>query len=66
MRFLHLWRREPEPPRIPPLDEESAGWIRTHRRPFHDYSVGGHVPVVFERYVRLLHPARAASGATVR
>jgi hypothetical protein len=65
MRF-HLRRRAPEPRRRPPLDDESAGWIRTNRRPFHDYSAGTHVPVVFERYVRLLHPARSASGEPVR
>ena len=66
MRFLHLRRRGPEPLRIPPLDEEAAGWIRTHRRPFHDCSVGSLVPAAFERYVRLLHPARGVSGAPVR
>jgi hypothetical protein len=65
MRF-HLRRRAPEPPQRPQFDDKAAGWIRTHRRPFHDYSVGGHVPVVFERYVRLLHPASSASGAPVR
>jgi hypothetical protein len=66
MRFFHRARRGPERVRIPPIDEEAVGWIRTHRRPFHDYSVGTLVPVAFERYVRLLHPARAVAGAPVR
>lgn len=63
---FHLRRREPESRRRPPLDDEAAAWIRTNRRPFHDYSVGGLVPVVFERYVRLLHPASSASSEPVR
>ncbi len=34
-----------------------AGWIAEHRRPFGEYVVGSLVPVVFEAYARILHPA---------
>lgn len=50
----------------PALDDDAAGWIRVHRRPFDDYSVGSLVPVVFERYARVLHPAWAGPNQRVR
>ena len=47
----------------PRLPEHETGWIGAHRRPFHDYTVGSLVPVAFERYARVLHPAWAPSVA---
>jgi hypothetical protein len=65
MRF-HLRNSGSHPTQRPALDDDAAGWIRVHRRPFHDFAVGSLVPVVFERYVRILHPARAGLEAPVR
>jgi hypothetical protein len=65
MRF-HLRRRGPDRRKRPALDDEDGGWIGAARQPFHDYSVGALVPVVFERYARLLHPAWAAPDTPVR
>lgn len=65
MRF-HLKHGESHPRQRPTLDDEAAGWIGIDRRPFDDHSVGSLVPVVFDRYCRLLHPAWAALEAPVR
>jgi hypothetical protein len=63
---LHL-RDAPSPKdRRPTLPEQDGGWIASARRPFHDFAVGSLVPVVFERYVRILHPASAEDDAPVR
>lgn len=43
-----------------------VGWIGASRRPFDDFSVGSLVPVIFERYARILHPAWAEHGVPVR
>lgn len=48
---------------------EDVAWIAEHRRQFDDYAVGSLVPVVFEAYARILHPAWARSernGTPVR
>ena len=58
MRFLHRPPRA-EGPAWPVLDESEVSWIRDGRRPFADLTVGSLVPVGFERYVRILHPAWA-------
>lgn len=65
MPFHLHWPRS-DPPRRPAFEHETADWIRAHRRPFLDDSVGSLVPVAFERYARLLHPARSARDAPVR
>jgi len=46
----------------PDLSAADASWITEGRRPFGDYMVGSLVPVVFEAYARILHPAWAPSG----
>ena len=48
------------------LPNGETGWIVAGRRPFAAYAVGSLVPVVFERYVRVLHPATSDAGAPVR
>lgn len=48
------------------MPENDVGWIRAGRRPFRDFSVGSLVPVVFDRYARILHPAWAEHGVPVR
>lgn len=48
------------------MPEEDVAWIATNRRPFSDIAVGSLVPVVFEAYARVLHPAWAAHGVPVR
>jgi hypothetical protein len=48
------------------LDAEAGDWIAAARRPFADYVVGSLVPVSFERYARVLHPARTVSNTSVR
>jgi hypothetical protein len=48
------------------LHDDEGGWIAVARRPFSDYSVGSLVPVVFERFARVLHPATAKGNAPVR
>lgn len=65
MRFLRRNRPAPGPPR-PLLPEAEAGWIAAARRPFRDFSVGSLVPVVFDRYLRILHPAWSGTGDPVR
>jgi hypothetical protein len=65
MRF-HLRRSRPDRPGRPLLDAEDAAWIGQARFPFDSYAVGSLVPVVFERYVRVLHPAWAGPDARVR
>ena len=40
---------------------DDAAWIAEHRRPFDDYAVGSLVPLVFEAYARVFHPAWAPS-----
>jgi hypothetical protein len=65
MRF-HLRRRQPERTERPLVNDEDAAWIGRARRPFDAYDVGSLVPVVFERYARVLHPARAWPNAPVR
>lgn len=53
---FHLRRDETRDVR-PRLPQRDVSWIGEHRRPFLDYSVGSLVPVVFEAYARILHPA---------
>ena len=53
---FHLRRGESRDVR-PRLPHRDVSWIGEHRRPFRDYSVGSLVPVVFEAYARILHPA---------
>ena len=54
--------RRPQPPvRRPRLPPAEVAWIAEGRRPFGDYAVGSLVPVVFEAYARVLHPAWAPS-----
>ena len=53
---FHLRRGESRDVR-PRLPHRDVSWIGEHRRPFRDYSVGSLVPVVFETYARILHPA---------
>lgn len=66
MRFsLRLPGRSPED-RRPRVPEQDGAWIAANRRSFFDYSVGSLVPVVFERYARVLHPAWAAGDQPVR
>ena len=48
------------------MRQHDIGWIGAGRRPFHDFTVGSLVPVVFERYARILHPAWAEHGIPVR
>ena len=48
------------------MPAHDVGWIVTGRRPFDEFSVGSLVPVAFDRYARMLHPAWAASGRPVR
>ena len=45
---------------------QDVGWIAASRRPFSDFAVGSLVPVVFEAYARVLHPAWASPGEPVR
>lgn len=59
MRF-HIRRRQ-KPDRRPRVAPEDAAWITEHRRPFDDHAVGSLVPVVFEAYARVFHPAWAPS-----
>jgi hypothetical protein len=65
MRFFSK-RRESEQPGRPPLDRHEAAWVSTNRRPFDTFSVGSLVPVVFDRYARVLHPASSYGNAPVR
>jgi hypothetical protein len=48
------------------MPEQDVGWIAANRRPFSDFAVGSLVPVVFEGYARVLHPAWASPGVPVR
>jgi hypothetical protein len=48
------------------MPEEDVAWIAEDRRPFSDNTVGSLVPVVFEGYARVLHPAWASPGVPVR
>jgi hypothetical protein len=50
----------------PILDGVDTSWIVGGVMPFEAYSVGSHVPVLFERFARVLHPAWAAPGVPVR
>jgi hypothetical protein len=50
----------------PVLASGETSWIAGGRRPFSDYAVGSLVPVVFEGYARVLHPAWASPDAPVR
>jgi hypothetical protein len=43
-----------------------TSWIIGGVMPFETYSVGSHVPVLFERFARVLHPAWAAPGVPIR
>jgi hypothetical protein len=65
MRFL-LKRRGAEPAQRLPLDRQETAWVSTNRRPFDTFSVGSLVPVVFDRYARVLHPASSYGNAPVR
>jgi hypothetical protein len=46
--------------------EYDPAWIREGVLPFDAYAVGSLVPVLFESYGRILHPAWAFGGAAVR
>jgi hypothetical protein len=48
------------------MGEHDVAWIGAGRQSFQDFSVGSLVPVVFERYARILHPAWAEHGVPVR
>jgi hypothetical protein len=48
------------------MPEQDVAWIAANRRPFSDYRVGSLVPVVFESYARVFHPAWAAPDMPVR
>ena len=48
------------------MPEQDVAWIAANRRPFSDVAVGSLVPVVFEGYARVLHPAWASPGEPVR
>jgi hypothetical protein len=63
---LHLRRRRLDRPERPQLGDQDCGWIVGGRRPFDAYTVGSLVPVAFERYARILHPAWAGPGSPVR
>jgi len=56
---LHI-RKRLQPDWRPRVPSEDVAWIAEHRRPFADFAVGSLVPVVFEAYARILHPAWAA------
>src|ERR1035437_6757066 len=64
MRF-HFKRREPRDTR-PRLPRGEITWIAEARRSFYDFSVGSLVPVVFDRYARILHPAWSSAHEPVR
>ena len=67
-RHMRLHRRDVASPQggRAAMRQHDIGWIGAGRRPFHDFTVGSLVPVVFERYARLLHPAWAEHGIPVR
>ncbi len=65
MRFL-LKRRQDEPPARQPLDRRETTWVSTNRRSFDTFSVGSLVPVAFDRYARVLHPASTYDNRPVR
>lgn len=48
------------------MPEQDVAWIAANRRPFHDFAVGSLVPVVFDGYCRVLHPAWTRPGVPVR
>lgn len=48
------------------MPEQDVAWIAANRRPFSDFAVGSLVPVVFDGYARVLHPAWAGPGVPVR
>jgi hypothetical protein len=48
------------------MPEQDVAWIAANRRPFSDFAVGSLVPVVFDGYTRVLHPAWAGPGVPVR
>jgi hypothetical protein len=48
------------------MPQEDAGWIAANRQPFSDFAVGSLVPVVFDGYARVLHPAWASPGVPVQ
>ncbi len=58
-----LRRPTDDRPRVP---EQDVAWIAAGRQPFHAYTVGSLVPVLFDRYARVLHPAWAAPDVPVR
>ena len=62
----HLGPIRPPQDRRPTLPEQDTAWIAANRRPFSDFAVGSLVPVVFDAYARLLHPAWGPLGAPVR
>jgi len=51
--------------RLVPGDSDSS-WIQGGVLPFNAHAVGSLIPVVFESYGRILHPAWAHTGAAVR
>jgi hypothetical protein len=53
---FHIRDRQ-QPDRRPRAPSEDVAWIAEHRRAFDDYAVGSFVPVVFEAYARVFHPA---------
>lgn len=48
------------------MPEPDVTWIAANRRPFSDFAVGSLVPIVFDGYARVLHPAWAGPGVPVR
>jgi hypothetical protein len=50
----------------PAQDDDQEPWIRDGVLPFEAFAVGSLVPVVFESYGRILHPAWGRDGAPVR
>lgn len=48
------------------MPEQDVAWIGANRRPFADFTVGSLVPVVFEGYARVFHPAWATPRRPVR
>src|ERR1035437_6270763 len=65
MRF-HLRSIRRSRDRRPKMAEKDVAWIAANRRPFSDFAVRSLVPVVFDGYARVLHPAWAGPGVPLR
>jgi len=64
---MRFFRRSPHPQvGGPTFDPAETAWLRAKRRPFETFSVGSLVPVAFDRYVRVLHPASSYGNLPVR